>query len=150
MVAATLVLPLNGIFPTTEATAGTLRGGGDSTAFFYMPRSDVVPLHTGRALTPPMGWNGFNHFHLVVTAETVGAAARAIVTSGMKAAGYTYVNLDGGWDLRWRGAGGAIQPDPAKFPQGIRPVADYVHSLGLKLRIHASAGIMNCAGTTAG
>ncbi len=151
MVAATLVLTaLNGIFPATEATAGTLRAGGDSTAFFYVPQSDVIPLRTGRALTPPMGWNGFNHFHLVVTAETVAAAARALVTSGMKAAGYTYVNLDGGWDLRWRSAGGAIQPDPAKFPQGIRPVADYIHSLGLKFGIYTSAGMMNCAGTSAG
>jgi alpha-galactosidase len=68
----------------------------------------------------------------------------------MKAAGYTYVNLDGGWDLPWRSRGGTLQPDPRKFPQGIRPLADYVHSLGLKFGIYTSAGTQNCAGTSAG
>ncbi|MGH7763791.1 MAG: glycoside hydrolase family 27 protein [Candidatus Dormibacteraceae bacterium] len=99
---------------------------------------------------PPMGWNGFNHFRLWVTAATVEAEARVLVSSGMKAAGYTYVNLDGGWDMRWRNSRGALQPDPAKFPQGIKPVADYIHSLGLKFGIYSSAGVENCARTTAG
>jgi|SRR5579859_2282519 len=101
-------------------------------------------------LTPPMGWNGYNHFHLNVNAATVEAEARALVTSGMQAAGYTYVNLDGGWALKRRSAGGALVADPVKFPRGIRPVADYVHALGLKFGIYASAGIQNCAGTSAG
>ena len=68
----------------------------------------------------------------------------------MKAAGYQYVNLDGGWDLLQRDANGQLQPDPAKFPDGIKPVADYAHSLGLKFGIYASAGTANCAGTSAG
>lgn len=72
------------------------------------------------------------------------------MSSGMKAAGYTYVNLDGGWNLLQRDAAGQLQPDPAKFPDGIRAVADYVHSLGLKFGIYASIGTTNCAGTTAG
>ena len=106
---------------------------------------------TGRlALTPPMGWNGFNHFYHHVTEATVEAQARAIVSSGMQAAGYTYVNLDGGWDLMRRNAAGELQPDPALFPNGIKPVADYVHKLGLKFGIYASAGYTNCAATSAG
>ena len=106
---------------------------------------------TGRlALTPPMGWNGFNHFYHSVSAATVEAEARALGASGMQAAGYRYVNLDGGWDLKRRNAAGELQPDPAKFPHGIKPVADYVHELGLKFGIYASAGYMNCAATAAG
>lgn len=104
----------------------------------------------GLAMAPPMGWNGYNHFHLKVTAATVEAAARALVSSKMAEAGYRYVNLDGGWDLRWRDSRGALWPDPRKFPQGIKPVADYVHSLGLKFGIYVSAGVFNCAGTSAG
>jgi alpha-galactosidase len=104
----------------------------------------------GLARTPPMGWNGYNHFSRNVTASIVDAEARAIVSSGMKAAGYTYVNLDGGWNLLQRSAGGELQADPAKFPHGIKAVADYVHALGLKFGIYASAGTTNCAGTAAG
>src|SRR4029077_19330821 len=106
---------------------------------------------TGRlALTPPMGWNGFNHFLPRVSPAAVAGAARALVSSGMQAAGYIYVNLDGGWDLKTRNSAGELQPDPAKFPQGIKPVADYVHELGLKFGIYASAGYTNCAANSAG
>lgn len=97
-----------------------------------------------------MGWNGFNHFSRDVSESTIEAAARAVVSSGMKAAGYTYVNLDGGWDMRRRDASGNLRPDPRKFPHGIKAVADYVHSLGLKFGIYTSAGMLNCAGTSAG
>ena len=107
-------------------------------------------LENGLARTPPMGWNGFLRFGRNVTASIVEAEARAIVSSGMKAAGYDYVNLDGGWNLLQRGPNGELLADPTKFPDGIKPVADYVHSLGLKFGIAASAGTTNCAGTSAG
>ncbi|TMF02681.1 MAG: hypothetical protein E6I39_00470 [Chloroflexi bacterium] len=81
------------------------------------------------AQTPPMGWNGFNRFFHDVSEARVEAQARAMVASGMQAAGYEYVNLDGGWDLLQRGPQGELQPDPAKFPHGIKPVADYVRDL---------------------
>jgi alpha-galactosidase len=97
-----------------------------------------------------MGWNGYNHYSHNVTAAIVESEARALVSSGMKADGYDYVNLDGGWDLLQRSADGQLQPNPSLFPQGIKPVADYVHSLGLKFGIYTSIGNENCAGTTAG
>jgi alpha-galactosidase len=134
---------------TVESTTDLGLGGGLS-AVSLVPQFAVMPAAGPQVLTPPMGWNGYNRFHLRVNAATVEAAARALVTSGMKAAGYTYVNLDGGWDLRWRSPAGALLPDPLKFPQGIRPVAGYVHSLGLKFGIYMSAGMQNCAGTSAG
>lgn len=132
----------------TVATRHDFKGG-----FSTLERlSDPAPIspQLELALTPPMGWNGFNHFHLAVTAATVENEARALVRSGMKDAGYTYVNLDGGWDLWQRSRDGSLQPDPRKFPRGIKPVADYVHSLGLKFGMYTSAGLLNCAGTSAG
>ena len=121
-----------------------------SSSLFSVPRYAFGPVGFGLTARPPMGWNGFNHFYHAVTATTVAAMANAIVSSGMKSAGYTFVNLDGGWDLHWRSPSGSLLPDLAKFPNGIRPVADYVHSLGLKFGIYSSAGLENCAGTSAG
>jgi len=115
-----------------------------------LPPYAVVPYGNEFALTPPMGWNGYNHFGLDVTAQTVRDMARELVLTGMKSLGYVYVNLDGGWDLRERSRTGELQPDPKKFPQGIKPVVDYVHSLGLKFGIYTSAGKRNCANTSAG
>ena len=114
----------------------------------FAPHADAVD--NGLARRPPMGWNGWNHFGRAVTASTVRAQARAMVSSGMKAAGYSYVNLDGGWDLLNRDGEGQLQPDPTKFPNGIAPIAAYVHSLGLKFGIYTSLGPTSCGGTSAG
>jgi alpha-galactosidase len=115
-------------------------------------RTDVpaTALDNGLARTPPMGWNGYNHFSRNVTESIVKAEAQAIVASGMQAAGYRYVDLDGGWNLLQRDSDGQLQPDPAKFPNGIKALADYVHSLGLKVGIYTGVGYTNCAGTSAG
>src|SRR5215510_15001491 len=81
-----------------------------------LPREGTV----GLASTPPMGWNGYNRFSINVTASLVKAEARALIASGMKNAGYRYIILDGGWALLRRDAAGNLQPDPAKFPDGIK------------------------------
>ncbi|HEY8302792.1 MAG TPA: glycoside hydrolase family 27 protein [Jatrophihabitans sp.] len=104
----------------------------------------------GLALTPPMGWDSYNAYGRRATATDLEAQAAALVASGMKAAGYSYVNLDGGWTLRRRDAHGRLQVNRQKFPHGIAPVVDYVHSLGLKFGIYASLGKTNCAGSGAG
>ncbi|MGC8461896.1 MAG: glycoside hydrolase family 27 protein [Candidatus Dormibacteria bacterium] len=114
-----------------------------------VPTPSQVPGQ-GILLAPPMGWNGYNHFGRDVTAALVEAEARALVSSGMKSAGYEYVNLDGGWGLLKRNASGTLEPNPVLFPHGIAPVAAYVHSLGLKFGIYTSAGTKNCAGTSDG
>ncbi|NII09550.1 glycoside hydrolase family 27 protein [Oleiagrimonas sp. C23AA] len=98
------------------------------------------------ARTPPMGWNSWNSFHCDVSAKLVEATADAMVSSGMKAAGYQYVNIDDCWLLKKRSADGKLVPDPRKFPHGIKAVADYVHRKGLKLGIYESAGTTTCAG----
>ncbi|HZT03215.1 MAG TPA: glycoside hydrolase family 27 protein [Steroidobacteraceae bacterium] len=103
-------------------------------------------LDNGLARTPPMGWNSWNSFHCDVSAKLVEATADAMVTSGMKAAGYVYVNIDDCWLLKKRGPRGDLVPDPRKFPRGIEAVAAYVHRKGLKLGIYESAGTTTCAG----
>jgi alpha-galactosidase len=97
------------------------------------------------ARTPPMGWNSWNKFGCSVNEWLVRDIADAMVSSGMKDAGYIYVNIDDCWHGT-RDANGYIQPNPATFPSGMAALADYVHSLGLKLGIYSDAGTLTCAG----
>jgi alpha-galactosidase len=87
-----------------------------------------------------MGWNSFNHFGCNLDETIIPETADAIVASGMQAAGYRYVNLDDCWMAPARDAGGNLQPDPKKFPGGIKALADYVHAKGLKLGIYLDRG----------
>jgi alpha-galactosidase len=103
----------------------------------------------GLALTPPMGWNSWNKFGCHVSADMIKGMADAMVKSGMKDAGYQYVVIDDCWQVA-RDADGNIVPDPKTFPDGIKPVADYVHSLGLKFGIYSDAGSQTCAGRPGG
>jgi len=100
----------------------------------------------GLALTPPMGFNPWNAFGCTVNEGLIKEAADTMVANGMKAAGYEYVNIDDCWLSKTRDANGNLEADPAKFPKGIKALADYVHSKGLKLGIYQSAGLTTCAG----
>lgn len=95
------------------------------------------------AVTPPMGWNSWNHFAEKVTDADARAAADAMVASGMKDAGYVYVNIDDTWEGE-RDAQGNIHPN-SKFPD-MKALADYVHSKGMKLGIYSSPGPKTCGG----
>lgn len=95
------------------------------------------------ARTPPMGWNSWNHFGCHVSDAIIREQAKAMATNGMKAAGYRYVNIDDCWEGK-RDADGFIHPN-ANFPD-MKALADYVHSLGLKLGIYSSAGPKTCGG----
>lgn len=103
----------------------------------------------GLALTPPMGWNTWNKFGCNVSDELVRGMADALVKSGMKDAGYQYVVIDDCWQVS-RDANANIVVDPKRFPNGMKPVADYVHSLGLKFGIYSDAGSQTCAGRPGG
>jgi alpha-galactosidase len=94
------------------------------------------------ALTPPMGWNSWNHFAERIDDKTVRAQADAMVASGLKDAGYTYINIDDTWEGK-RDANGFIQSNE-KFPD-MKALADYVHSKGLKLGIYSSPATKTCA-----
>jgi alpha-galactosidase len=95
------------------------------------------------ALTPPMGWNSWNYFASKVDDAGVRAAADQIVASGMKDAGYVYVNIDDTWEGD-RDANGVIHTN-SKFPD-MKALADYVHSKGLKIGIYSGPGPKTCAG----
>jgi alpha-galactosidase len=94
------------------------------------------------AATPPMGWNSWNHFAGKVDDKAVRSAADAMVSSGMRDAGYTYINIDDTWEAG-RDAQGNIQSN-SKFPD-MKALADYVHSKGLKIGIYSSPGSKTCA-----
>ena len=103
-------------------------------------------LDDGLALTPPMGfinWNSTN-CRPEFNEAMVKGIADLFVEKGLKDAGYQYVNLDDCWALPERDANGKLVPDPVRFPGGIKAVADYVHSKGLKLGIYTSAGTKTC------
>jgi len=96
------------------------------------------------ALTPPMGWMSWNAFGPNISETLIREIADAMVASGMRDVGYQYICIDD----HWHGfrAKGMIHPDPEKFPNGIKPVADYVHSKGLKLGIYSDAAEHTCGG----
>ena len=105
----------------------------------------AAALDNGLALTPPMGWNDWNAFGCGVSESLVEQTAQAIVSSGLRDAGYRYVNIDDCWALPDRDANGNLVANPAKFPDGISALADYVHSLGLKLGIYEDSGSRTCS-----
>jgi alpha-galactosidase len=100
----------------------------------------------GLALTPPMGFNNWNstNCRAEFNEDMVKRIADIFVAKGLKDAGYQYVNIDDCWALPTRNAAGDLVPDPVRFPNGIKAVADYVHSKGLKFGIYTSAGTKTC------
>ena len=99
---------------------------------------------TGLAPTPPMGWNSWNKFGCRIDENLIKETADAIVSSGMKDAGYRYVNIDDCWEAPQRDANGNLATDPQRFPHGMKWLADYVHSKGLEIGIYSSAGTGTC------
>ncbi len=97
------------------------------------------------ARTPPMGWNSWNTFACNVSETLLKETADAMIASGMKKAGYQFVVMDDCWQVA-RDASGTIVADPARFPSGIRAVADYVHARGLKFGLYSDAGSKTCQG----
>jgi alpha-galactosidase len=101
-------------------------------------RAQVIDI----AATPPMGWNSWNHFRDKVDDATIRAQAEAMVSSGMRDAGYTYINIDDTWEGE-RDSSGVIHSN-SKFPD-MKALADFVHSKGLKIGIYSSPGPKTCA-----
>ena len=99
-------------------------------------------VSAGLAMTPPMGWNSWNHFAGKVTEQDVKDAADALVATGMRDAGYVYVNVDDTWQGT-RDAQGVLHAND-KFPD-MKALGDYIHSKGLKFGIYSSPGPHTCA-----
>ncbi|MBA2681989.1 MAG: RICIN domain-containing protein [Ktedonobacteraceae bacterium] len=103
-------------------------------------------VNNGLAITPPMGWNDWNRYGCGISDSLIRQQADAMVSSGMQAAGYQYINIDDCWASKSRTSNGSIVPDSSKFPNGMASLASYVHSKGLKLGLYTDAGTATCAG----
>lgn len=98
------------------------------------------------AKTPPMGWNSWNTFGNNINEALIRETADAMVSTGLRDAGYEYLVIDDCWSLRERDENGSLVADPEKFPNGMKAVADYVHSKGLKFGMYSCCGVKTCAG----
>lgn len=115
------------------------------TILFFFSASLQAQKFENLLQTPPMGWNSWNTFACDINEEVIREAADYMVSSGMKAAGYEYINIDDCWHGE-RDEQGFIHEDKEKFPSGMKALADYVHSKGLKLGIYSDAGTETCGG----
>lgn len=96
--------------------------------------------------TPPMGWNSWNTFGADINEKLIFETADKMVQTGLLDAGYDYLVIDDCWSLKERDKDGRLVADPEKFPHGMKAVADYVHSKGLKFGMYSCAGNLTCAG----
>ncbi len=106
---------------------------------------DAGALAQTTAATPPMGWNSWNTFECTLNETLIQGVADTMVSSGMAAVGYQYVNLDDCW-MNGRDANGNLQWNSTKFPSGIPALAAYVHGKGLKFGIYETPNTVTCVG----
>ena len=115
---------------------------------FSVNAQQPADAKTGLAPTPPMGWMTWNYFGTDINENIIREIADAMVANGMVKAGYDHIMIDDGWQ-GGRDNKNNIIPDPKNFPSGIKALADYVHSKGIKLGIYSDAAQLTCAGYTA-
>ncbi len=111
----------------------------------FMPMTVLSQKFDNIAKTPPMGWNSWNKFNCDINEDIIKEIADAMASNGMKEAGYEYVVIDDCWHGE-RDSLGFIQPNPQTFPSGMKSLADYIHSKGLKFGIYSSIGEKTCQG----
>ncbi|KAL3524050.1 hypothetical protein ACH5RR_016884 [Cinchona calisaya] len=111
---------------------------------FDTSKYGILQLDNGVARTPQMGWNSWNFFACNINETVIKETADALVSTGLAALGYDYVNIDDCWSQWARNSQGQLVPDAKTFPSGIKALADYVHGKGLKLGIYSDAGIFTC------
>ncbi|KAJ7970117.1 Alpha-galactosidase [Quillaja saponaria] len=107
-------------------------------------------LGNGLGSTPPMGWNSWNHFQCDIEEKLIKETADAMVSTGLAALGYQYINLDDCWAELNRDSQGNLVPKGSAFPSGIKALADYIHNKGLKFGIYSDAGTQTCSKTMPG
>jgi alpha-galactosidase len=129
-------------------------GGAFAAADPLAPTGRWSVVTSGRAATPPMGWNSWNAFHTDITEAKVLDSARAIVDSGLAAKGYRYINIDDGWWLKRRTTDGRMIVRTSLFPSAavggpqetsFKPFTDRIHAMGLKAGIYSDIGANNCS-----
>jgi alpha-galactosidase len=104
-------------------------------------------LENGLGRTPALGYNNWNNGGCThATADAALKVADLMISLGLKDAGYQYLNIDDCWHSKSRNSSGYLVPDPSKWPQGMKPVVDKIHGMGLKFGLYGDAGTMTCAG----
>lgn len=121
---------------------GVVAGATLAAALAFAPQASAHP--DSLVLTPPLGWNSWNVFHENINEKQIQEIADAMVSSGLRDAGYIYLNLDDNWMDTKRDANGALQNNPTAFPSGMKAIADYVHSKGLKFGLYGDHGKRTC------
>lgn len=116
-----------------------------SFIFIFLLTDGYSQKFENLAPTPPMGWNSWNKFGCNVSEDLIKGMADAMVTSGMKDAGYEYIIIDDCWQVD-RDNEGNIIADPERFPSGMKKLAEYIHSKGLKFGIYSDGGTKTCQG----
>jgi alpha-galactosidase len=106
----------------------------------------VRSLRNGLALTPPMGWSSWNTLRCDYTEKDLREIADAVVSSGLQAAGYRFINIDDCWEAAERTSDGQLAADAAKFANGLAAFGSYLHSLNLSFGLYTSSGPATCAG----
>ena len=96
--------------------------------------------------TPPMGWNTWNTFGENINEALIMETCDAMVEKGLRDAGYQYIVIDDCWSMDERDSEGRLQADPVKFPHGMKYLADYIHSKGMKIGMYSCCGPKTCAG----
>ncbi|PIN08187.1 Alpha-D-galactosidase (melibiase) [Handroanthus impetiginosus] len=104
----------------------------------------ILQLGNGLAKTPQMGWNSWNYFRCDINENVIKETADALINTGLARLGYNYVNIDDCWAEPERDSEGKMVPDAEAFPSGMKALADYVHSKGLKIGIYSDAGLYTC------
>jgi len=138
-----VVLVITGIVVAIGATScSPLRKDGSASK--ADPALSAGGSDNALAPTPPMGWNSWNAFQADIDEQKIRQIADAMVDSGMRDAGYTYLVLDDGWMAAERDSNGNLVADPNKFPNGMKAIGDYIHSKGLKFGIYEDRGHSTC------
>ena len=99
-----------------------------------------------KAKNPPLGWNSWNEFACNINETLIMRTADLVVSTGLRDAGYRYVNLDDCWAERERDANGFMVANATAFPSGLKALGDYIHSKGLLFGIYSDRGTKTCAG----
>ena len=128
----------------TTGTAGTGGGGAVGRGGAGGATGGGGAAGAANASGPPMGWASWNTFAAKINYSVIKQQADAMVSSGLKAAGYQYVNIDEGWWQGTRDGSGNITVDTSEWPGGMQAIADYIHGLGLKAGIYTDAGKQGC------
>jgi hypothetical protein len=132
------------VLPVVTATVGILNLTNSMAATSSVAAAPGVAAAAAVVGTPPMGWASWNTFAAKIDYNVIKAQTDALVSSGLKDAGYQYVNIDEGWWQGTRDSGGNITVDTNEWPGGMKAIADYIHSKGLKAGIYTDAGRDGC------